>query len=143
MSDMSISRIIWKHTSTWLVIVGLQIGSTVLLGYAWKRGLISSDTLLRGVMVVIGFTLAVVGDRLPKLPNGPPGTVKSAALRQSAYRMMGWSLTLGGLAFAGLWAFAPLDIAQTAATIAFGGAIAALCFFVARLMYAHHRSPTR
>jgi hypothetical protein len=33
---------------------------------------------------------------------------------QTALRVGGWSLTIAGLAYAGLWAFAPLSVADTA-----------------------------
>jgi hypothetical protein len=41
----------------------------------------------------------------------------AVARAQSALRIGGWSMTLAGLAHAGLWAFAPLAFADVAAIV--------------------------
>jgi hypothetical protein len=45
-----------------------------------------------------------------------------SATLQSALRVGGWSLTLAGLAYAGLWAFAPLKFADATGLIVLAGA---------------------
>ncbi len=140
MKDVSVSRAIWKSVRTSLVVGGLQVAAGLLLSQAYRQGLIDAETMMRGVMVIIGLGLAAIGDRVPKSPDGPtPPTLKLAALRQSILRAAGWSLVLGGLAFAGLWAFAPLGVAQVASMIALGGALAVMCGLVARWIFAYHR----
>lgn len=142
MSNVSISRAIWKNVRTSLVVAGLQIAAGLLLSYARRQGLIDAETMLRGVMVTIGLGLAVIGNGIPKSRDGPPPpTLELAALRQSVMRAAGWSLTLGGLAFAGLSAFAPLDVAPIGAMIALGGAMAVMIAFVAKWIVTSHRSP--
>jgi hypothetical protein len=122
----------------------VQIAGSLLLGYASRQGLISAETMMRGVMVLIGLGLAAYGDRIPKSTYGPPPpTVPLAALRQSVLRTAGWSMMLGGVAFAGFWAFAPLEIARVGAMAALGGFMAVMCGFVTWWIYAYHRSPNR
>jgi sterol desaturase/sphingolipid hydroxylase (fatty acid hydroxylase superfamily) len=144
MSEASTSRAMWKNVRASLVIGGLQAVCGLLLGFAKRQGLIDIETTLRGAMVIVGVGLAAAGNRIPKSSDGPsPSTLKLAVLRQSVMRTAGWSLMLGGLAFAGLWAFAPLAVAQVAATIALGGSLAVMSIFVTTWIYAYHRSPTR
>lgn len=45
------------------------------------------------------------------------------ARTQSALRVGGWSLTLAGLAYAGLWAFAPLAIARIVGIVVIASAV--------------------
>jgi hypothetical protein len=135
-------RIAWKNARGWLVIAGAQIVATFLLAFAMKRGLIDAETMMRGVMVVIGLGLAVTGNRIPKTTDGlAPHTLELATLRQKVLRAAGWMLMLGGLGFAVLWAFAPLGVAQVAATVALGGSMAVGLGFVAWWIHAYHRAP--
>jgi len=45
------------------------------------------------------------------------------SVAQAALRVGGWSLTLAGLAYAGLWAFAPLPVADVASMIVVAAAL--------------------
>ena len=81
-------------------IVGLALGAT----FAREQGLIEGDTVTRIVMGATGLMVAWFGNRMPK------AVVPSAWARQ-ANRIGGWSMALSGLVYAGLWAFAPTDIA--------------------------------
>jgi hypothetical protein len=144
MSDASIPREIgksvWKSVRTSLVVASVQIAAGLLLSYAKKQGLIDADTMVRGVMVIIGLGLAVIGNDIPRARDGIElPTVELAALRQAAMRAAGWSLMLGGLAIAGVWAFAPRDVAQVGSMIALGGSLAVMCGFVTRWIFIYHR----
>ena len=86
---------------TWGVgIVVLALGAT----YARKLGYIEGETVTRLVLGATGLMVAWFGNRMPKT------FVPSARARQ-AQRVGGWSMALSGLAYAGLWAFAPFDVA--------------------------------
>ena len=86
---------------TWGVgIVVLALGAT----YARKLGYIEAETVTRLVLGATGLMVAWFGNRMPKT------FVPSARARQ-AQRVGGWSMALSGLAYAGLWAFAPFDVA--------------------------------
>lgn len=144
MSDMSRSSPARKNIRAALIITGAQLVGTLLLVLADKQGMISGDTTTRGVMVLIGLSLAAYGNRIPKSPDGPPPqTLPLAALRQSVLRTAGWAMMLGGLAFAGFWAFAPRDLAEVGSVVALGGSMAVMCGFVVWWIFAYHRSPPR
>lgn len=83
--------------------VGIVVLALVA-SYARRQGLIDGDTVTRLVMGATGLMLAAFGNRMPK----------AWAPRESARqvtRVGGWSLALSGLVYAGLWAFAPFDVA--------------------------------
>lgn len=71
---------------------------------ARKLGYIDTDTVNRLVMGAIGLMVAWFGNRMPKrfVPN---------VLARRVHRVGGWSMALSGLVYAGLWAFAPFDVA--------------------------------
>jgi hypothetical protein len=81
-------------------IVGLALGATL----ARKLGFVDSDAVTRMVIGANGLMIAWFGNRMPK------AFVPSAWGRQ-ARRVGGWSMTLSGLVYAGLWAFAPIPVA--------------------------------
>lgn len=72
-----------------------------------KLGYIDQDIARRVVTCVIGLWIAWYGNRMPK------ALVPSACARQ-VRRVGGWTMVLSGLAYAGLWAFAPIPVATTA-----------------------------
>lgn len=137
----TLGRSSWKSARGWLVIVSLQIAGALLLSLAHRRGLIDAEGMIRGAMVLIGLGLAASGNRIPKSTDGPaPLTLPLAALRQKVLRTAGWMMMLGGLAFAGLSAFAPLQTGLMAATVALGVSLAIGLGFVAYWIYVYHRS---
>lgn len=81
-------------------IVLLALGATVVrnLGY------IDADTVTRLVLGATGLMVAWFGNRMPK-------TIAPSARARQAQRVGGWSMALSGLVYAGLWAFAPLEVA--------------------------------
>ena len=86
---------------TWGIgIVVLALGAT----YARKLGYIEAETVTRLVLGATGLMVAWFGNRMPK-------TIAPGARARQAQRVGGWSMALSGLAYAGLWAFAPFDVA--------------------------------
>jgi hypothetical protein len=81
-------------------ILALAVGATI----AHKLGFVDRDTVTRLVIGINGLMIAWYGNRIPKR------FAPSACARQ-AQRVAGWSQVLSGLAYAGLWAFAPMDVA--------------------------------
>ena len=72
--------------------------------FARKLGYIDQDTTTRVVIGLNGLMIAWFGNRMPK------AIAPSAAIRQ-VKRVGGWSMVLSGLVYAGLWAFAPIQVA--------------------------------
>jgi hypothetical protein len=89
----------------------LQAGTTLAIAVVatvlHRTGVISKDTTVRVLMITIGLVVAWQSNAVPKsLPIG-------SARAQAYKRLSGWSFTLSGLAFAAVWAFAPMEIATT------------------------------
>lgn len=142
MSDLSAPRIDWKYVRASLLIGGAQVAGALLLTFARKQGWIDSEGVTRGVMVIIGLGVAAIGNMVPKTRDGPPPpTVELAALRQRVMRIAGWALMLGGLAFAGISAFAPMSVAPIAAAVVLGGSMAVMIVVVVKWILAYHRRP--
>ncbi len=81
-----------------LIAVGLAAS------FARQQGYIDADTTTRIVLGATGLMVAWFGNRMPK-------TIAPNALARQAHRVGGWSMALSGLVYAGLWAFAPFDVA--------------------------------
>lgn len=81
-------------------IVLLALGAT----FARNLGYVDADTVTRLVLGATGLMVAWFGNRMPK-------TIAPSARARQAQRVGGWSMALSGLVYAGLWAFAPLDVA--------------------------------
>lgn len=142
MSDLSTPRTDWKTIRASLLIGGAQVAGALVLVWARKQGLIDAEGVMRGAMVIIGLGIAAIGNMMPRTRDGlPPPTLALAALRQRVLRVSGWALMLGGLAFAGLNAFAPPDVGPLAAVIVLGGAMSVMMVFVVTWIVAYHRSP--
>jgi hypothetical protein len=142
MSDLTTHRTDWNYIRASLLIGGAQVAGALLLTFARKQGWIDSEGVTRGVLVIIGLGLAAIGNMVPKTRDGPPPpTMELAALRQRVLRISGWALMLGGLAFAGLSAFAPPDVAPISAAVVLGGSITVMIFFVVKWIVAYHRGP--
>jgi sterol desaturase/sphingolipid hydroxylase (fatty acid hydroxylase superfamily) len=124
-----------------LVLAGVQIAGALLLTLANKAGWIDSETTTRGVMVLIGLMLVVIGNALPKQQDGPPAqTVSEAVVRQSITRVGGWALLLGGIIWTVLWAIAPRDVAQVGSIAAVATASAIMIAYAIWRYTAHRRS---
>lgn len=99
-----------------VALAALLMGTSAVLAYAQGVDLIQPDTAKRIVQVLIGLLLAGYANLMPKDVGKWRASVIAAARAQSALRVGGWSLTLAGLAHAGLWASAPMRVAHTAST---------------------------
>ncbi len=105
---------ILKRTSSALALAILILGTAAALSYAQGRDLIGPDAARRVMQVMIGLMLAAYANLMPKDLGRWRASALAVARAQSALRVGGWSLTLAGLAYAALWAFAPLAVAGVA-----------------------------
>ncbi len=92
------------------------------LRFAAAETMITDDLARRAVQVLIGLGLAAYANVMPKQLGGPRKSAEAETRAQAALRVAGWSMTLAGLAHAGLWAFAPLPFASTVSTVLVAGA---------------------
>jgi hypothetical protein len=108
---------ILKRTS---IAVALAIGilaAAAALRYAQDLESISPDAAKRAMQVMIGLILAAYTNLMPKDVGRLRASARAAARSQSALRVGGWSLTLAGLGYAGLWAVATIAFADVAAMV--------------------------
>jgi hypothetical protein len=108
---------ITKRISVAVALAAFILAAAAVLDYAQGRETISADAARRTMQVLIGLILAFYCNFLPKDMVPLRGSGRAASRWQLAGRVGGWSLTLAGVAHAGLWAFAPIDFAHAAAMI--------------------------
>ena len=80
------------------------IALALAASFARQQGYIDADTTTRIVFAAIGLMIAWFGNRMPK-------TFVPGARARQAQRVGGWSMAISGLIYAGLWAFAPFQVA--------------------------------
>ncbi len=94
---------------------------------ARETGLLEMDTGKRGAAAMLGLMLAVCGNFLPKMARRLELGREVVAAYASADRLAGWTLVVAGLAYAGIWALAPMDRAPLGASlVGLGGFLFAL-----------------
>ena len=116
-------RWILKRTSFAVALAALLLGTAAALSYAQRLDLIGPDAARRTVQVLVGLILAAYANLMPKDVGPWRGSVFAVARAQSALRVGGWSMTLAGLVYAALWAFAPLPFADVASIIVVASAM--------------------
>lgn len=99
-----------------LVLAALIIAVSLGLGAAQKAGLVSGDVATRAVMVMTMLIFAYYGNLVPK-------AIARTKHARVARRFAGWALTSSGLVSAGLWIFAPIDVAVVASIALVGTAV--------------------
>jgi hypothetical protein len=122
---------ILKRTSFAVALAVLILVTAAALRYAQGVDLIAADASKRMMQVMLGLILAAYSNLMPKDVGRWRASAAAVARSQSVLRVGGWSMTLAGVAYAGLWAFAPLALADVAAmavvatamliTIGYGG----------------------
>lgn len=81
-------------------IIALALG----VSFARQLGYLDGDASIRLAVGVNGLMIAYYGNRMPKT------LVPNACARQ-VNRVGGWAMVLSGLAYVGLFAFAPIPVA--------------------------------
>ena len=114
---------IMKRLGFALALALLILGAAAGLRYAASAGLLTPDDSRRAIQVMIGLLLAAYANFMPKQIGSARSSPQAEARAQSALRVGGWSLTLAGIAYAGLWALAPLDFADVASMVVVAAAL--------------------
>jgi len=112
-----------KRTSVAVAVAILVMASAAVLRYAQGAGLIEEDAARRTMQVMIGLILAAYANLMPKDVGPWQASALAVARAQSTLRVGGWSMTLAGLAYAGLWAFAPLGFVNLASMVVVASAM--------------------
>jgi hypothetical protein len=115
--------VILKPISFAVALAVLVLGTATALSYAQGIDLIGRDAAQRTMQALIGLILAAYSNLMPKDVGPWRASAQAMARAQSALRVGGWSLTLAGLAYAFLWAFAPLAVAEIAAVVMVASAL--------------------
>ena len=87
---------------------------------AKRLGWVDGDAGIRLAMAISGLTVVYFGNRIPK--EAPTRSPRAQTFRRFAGRAM----VLAGLLNAGIWIFAPMEIAALASMVPIGLALAAI-----------------
>ncbi len=117
MNDIPNSSDNTKHVFFSLKLAVFLIGASLLLTLGLNQRLISQEWVERGFGILLGLVMGVYANAIPKFTGTPPTSAGDATIAQSLRRVSGWALTLGFFVSAGLWAFAPIDIAQVGSIV--------------------------
>ena len=118
-----------------LILAGGLLAGSLVLTTLKSRGVIEPETVSRGVQVMIGLMLAGYGNMMPKQLGEARRSVRAEAAAQAVLRVGGWALMLGGLAYAALWAFAPMRVVDWASvTVVAGAMLVTVCYAAWRAM---------
>lgn len=113
-----------KRLGSAVVLAAAFLAIAGSLKYAAANGVIDADTAKRAIQVLIGLGLAAYANMIPKQIGAPARSPAAESRSQAALRVGGWSMTLAGLTSAGLWAFAPLSVADTGSLAVVAAAVA-------------------
>lgn len=105
-----------------LALAAVILGAAAGLRYAESAGLAAPDLAARAMQVIVGLVLAAYANVMPKQLGRLRGTPGREAIAQSVRRVGGLAMTLGGLAWAAVWALAPMALARPLAIAAVASA---------------------
>jgi hypothetical protein len=112
------------------IVRGLLIAGALLAVATTLRLLspdhLSPDTARRMMGVLLGVVVMVYANAVPKALSPLIQMRWNPAEEQALRRFTGWSLVLGGAAYAAAWAIAPIDKANLVAAICLGAAFVAV-----------------
>jgi hypothetical protein len=113
-----------KRLSFAVVLAASILAVAAGLRYAEGAGLIEAEGARRAMQILFGLVLAAYANLMPKQLGSARRSPHAESRAQAALRVGGWSLTLGGLAYAGLWVLAPLAVADRASMVVVATALA-------------------
>lgn len=103
-----VKAVVWSFLGLTAVALALTL--------AGKAGILDPLFVKRAIGVLIGATIIVTGNFLPKIrPMSAPGS--NPAKATAAERLAGWLLVLAGAVYLALFLFAPLDLARLMAPV--------------------------
>ncbi|MDP3749832.1 MAG: hypothetical protein Q8Q88_22610 [Phenylobacterium sp.] len=103
-----------KRLAFALGLAAVLLAAAYGLRYAEDAGWLGADGARRAMQMLIGLGLAAYANTMPKQLGAARGSPRAESSTQAALRVGGWSFVLAGLAYAALWAFAPLPLADVA-----------------------------
>lgn len=119
-----------RHLRFSLKLAAGLVGAALLLALGRAQGWIDGETVVRAYNVIMGLGFAAYGNALPKMMHHlPPRSIHEATLAQAVARVASWAMTLGFLAWAAFWAFAPRDLALVGSLAAVGASVAVMLGF--------------
>lgn len=130
-----------KRLAPALVLAAVFLAVATGLRFAAGQGMITDDLAQRAVQALIGLGLAAYANVMPKQIGGPRKSAEAETRSQAALRVGGWSMTLAGLVYAGLWAFAPREFADIAGMVVVAGAMVLTLGYAVWCFTACRRSP--
>jgi hypothetical protein len=105
-----------------LVLAALMLAAAAIIKYGENTHLFGPHMAACATGVTIGLMLAFIANFMPK--SSKPRSASTAGGRsQAALRVGGSSFLIAGLAYAGISAFAPLDIAADVSMVVVGAAM--------------------
>jgi hypothetical protein len=110
------------------VLQGLTAAG-VLIVATWflKHSGLAPDISARAAQAIIGLALAFYANFIPK-------NFAASGRMQAAQRVAGWAFAAAGLAYAAIWALAPLTMAANLSMIAVASAMVATLFYAIRCL---------
>jgi hypothetical protein len=114
---------ILKRTGFALALGAFILAAAAGLRYAEGADMLGADGARRTMQILIGLLLAAYANFMPKQIGSARRSPHAESRAQAVLRVGGWSLTVAGLVYAGLWAFAPLPVADIASMIAVAAAL--------------------
>ena len=114
---------ITRQIGSALAVAAFILIAAAGLRYAEGAGIFGADGARRTMQVLIGLVFAAYANYMPKQLGPARSSPHAESVAQAALRVGGWSMTLAGLAYAGLWAFAPLPGADIASMIVVAAAL--------------------
>lgn len=94
-----------------LVVAGVLLGVTIMLKRLSPEH-VSPDVARRALGVLLGAVVVLYANAVPKALSPLMSMRWDPAAEQAARRLTGWSLVLGGAAYAVTWLVAPLAYAN-------------------------------
>lgn len=110
----------FNRTATSAIGATLLIALAALGRLAEHLEVIDADAMSRLIQIAIGLSLVLFANAAPKQIGRPRASFEAEGRAQAARRIAGWSLTLAGLSYAGVWIFAPIDLAAQMSIAAVG-----------------------
>ena len=122
-----------------LIYAGLFLGISYTLG-RMSPEYVSHEVKQRLLGVMSGVLVIVYANAVPKMLTPLVRLQCSPVAEQSLRRLTGWSLVLGGAAFALAWTFVPLEYANIIAMMLLGSSVLVVMGAVAMRMMQRTRA---
>lgn len=94
-----------------MALAAITLVGAEQLKLAARFHLLGADSAARAAQMLIGLTLAVFANYIPKSPSASLQSPARSDRARSTLRPAGWAFTVAGVAYAATWAVTPLDVA--------------------------------